>query len=236
MQIHADLSQRAEQRPQDYHWVASPAAGVERMMLDRMGEESGRATTLVRFAKGASFPRHQHPGGEEILVLEGSFNEGSNLHPKGWYMRNPPGSWHQPDASDGALIFVKLCQMQRDDRARVRINTNDPNQWRTLSDGAICPLFDGPVVDCSGTAVGREQVLLRRLHQHAELSISAAGGRELLVLQGALCSEQQGREKRYPSGSWIRLPAGDTSRWFAHEHNTAVFVKSGHLVLDGAVS
>ncbi|SUV87500.1 ChrR Cupin-like domain [Bordetella pertussis] len=63
-------------------------------MLDRWGGEKGRATSIVRYAPGACFPRHEHPGGEEILVLAGSFSEEGGRYPAGWYLRNPPGSSH----------------------------------------------------------------------------------------------------------------------------------------------
>ncbi|HED3303095.1 TPA: cupin domain-containing protein [Klebsiella quasipneumoniae subsp. similipneumoniae] len=42
-------------------------------MLDRIGGEQARATSVVRYLPQTVFPEHQHPGGEEILVLEGHF-------------------------------------------------------------------------------------------------------------------------------------------------------------------
>ncbi len=59
-------------------------------MLDRIGGEQARATSPVRYLPQTSFPEHQHPGGEEILVLEGQFSEGNRDYPAGWYLRNPP--------------------------------------------------------------------------------------------------------------------------------------------------
>jgi anti-sigma factor ChrR (cupin superfamily) len=56
-QLHADFTRRVVIRPDDYHWVASPLPGVERMMLDRIGDEVGRATSLVRYAAGSLLPR-----------------------------------------------------------------------------------------------------------------------------------------------------------------------------------
>ena len=44
MRVNADFSERVVIRPDKYDWVASPAAGVERMMLDRIGDEVARAT------------------------------------------------------------------------------------------------------------------------------------------------------------------------------------------------
>src|SRR3546814_16557859 len=79
MFINADFSLRAVVASHQYQWVASPQAGVERVMLDRLGGEKARATSIVRYAPSSRFPRHQHPGGEEILVLSGTFSAG-NAH------------------------------------------------------------------------------------------------------------------------------------------------------------
>ena len=73
MLIHADFSRRALVLPHQHRWTPSPQAGVERVMLDRVGAEKGHATSLVRYAAGSNFPVHYHPGGEEILVLSGAF-------------------------------------------------------------------------------------------------------------------------------------------------------------------
>jgi NaMN:DMB phosphoribosyltransferase len=51
-------------------------SGVDRVMLDRLGEEVARATSVVRYLPETPFPFHRHPGGEEILVLAGQFSEG----------------------------------------------------------------------------------------------------------------------------------------------------------------
>jgi len=75
MLINADFKQQVVIRPDDYQWVDSPSPGVERMMLDRMGKETGHATSLVRYAADSVFPAHVHSGGEEILVLEGEFSD-----------------------------------------------------------------------------------------------------------------------------------------------------------------
>jgi anti-sigma factor ChrR (cupin superfamily) len=43
-------------------------AGVERRMLDRVGEEVARATSIVRYAPESDFSAHRHGGGEEFLA------------------------------------------------------------------------------------------------------------------------------------------------------------------------
>jgi anti-sigma factor ChrR (cupin superfamily) len=75
MRLNDDFTARALVRFAENDWVASPMPGVERKMLDRIGDEVARATTIVRFAPGSAFSAHTHDGGEEYLVLEGTFQD-----------------------------------------------------------------------------------------------------------------------------------------------------------------
>ncbi|RFU45442.1 cupin domain-containing protein [Paraburkholderia sp. DHOC27] len=215
MLINADFSRPANVAPHEYQWVASPQSGVERVMLDRVGAEKARSTSIVRYAPDSSFPRHVHPGGEEILVLAGTLSEGDEHYPAGWYLRNPPYSSHQPSSREGAIIFVKLQQMRADERRRVRINTYDPAAWRRQNGREICPLFSDDV----------EQVCLQRLAPNEVLFAEPVEGAELLVLAGDVLADEQS----YGRGSWMRLPVGDSSRIAAGAHGATVYLKTGHL-------
>ena len=116
MLINADFDQRVVIRPDDYQWVQSPMHGVERMMLDRVGDELARATSLVRYAPSSEFSTHIHTGGEEFLVLDGVFADEHQAYPKGSYVRNPIGTSHTPKVGpEGAVIFVKLQQFKAAD-------------------------------------------------------------------------------------------------------------------------
>ena len=55
MLIHADFSQAVIIKPEDYHWVKSPRGEVDRVMLDRIGDEVARATSLVKYAPHTTF-------------------------------------------------------------------------------------------------------------------------------------------------------------------------------------
>ena len=57
-------------------------AGVDRRMLDRIGGEVARATSIVRYAPGSRFSAHTHTGGEEFVVLEGVFQDEFGDFPK----------------------------------------------------------------------------------------------------------------------------------------------------------
>ncbi|NBT51367.1 MAG: hypothetical protein EBT12_07410 [Marivivens sp.] len=119
MKINADFTQPVLVDAQQLDWIASPAAGVDRRMLFRIGDEVARATSIVRYAPGSQFPRHVHGGGEEILVLEGTFQDEHGDYPAGSYFRNPPGTSHVPAAKDGCTIFVRLWQFRKDDQMHI---------------------------------------------------------------------------------------------------------------------
>ena len=141
MLINADFSQRVVSRPEDAEWVASPMNGVTRRMLDRIGEEKARATSMVRYEPGSYFAEHTHGGGEEFLVLEGTFSDECGHYPAGTYVRNPIGSSHTPFSEDGATIFVKLHQFMADDTTHKVINTREARFVQGLVDGlSVLPL------------------------------------------------------------------------------------------------
>ncbi|MBF4988147.1 cupin domain-containing protein [Methylophilus sp. 14] len=215
MLVNSNFLQQVVITPDQYDWVNSNQPGVIRMMLDRMGGEQARATSLVKYAKGAHFPHHYHPGGEEILVLEGTFSEGSNHYSAGWYLRNPPGSKHQPFSPDGATIFVKLRQMHPSESLPLRLNTNDQSLWTLEGREGKCPLF------VSST----ETVWLERLRIGAILNTTKMMGLELLVMKGEV--DMDGLA--YPAGSWIRVPVGHITAITATQANTTIYIKTGHL-------
>ena len=112
MPLRTDITEGIALQTKDLPWEPSPALGVERRLLVR-DEERGIATSIVRYAPGASYPAHTHSGGEEIFVLEGTFADENGTYPAGTYLRNPPGSYHHPYSPDGCVIFVKLGHLGR---------------------------------------------------------------------------------------------------------------------------
>ena len=96
MHLNADFTKRAVVHAAKLDWKASPMPGVERRMLDRIGDEVARATSIVRYIPESQFSPHVHDGGEEFLVLEGVFQDERGDFPAGCYVRNPPQSRHTP--------------------------------------------------------------------------------------------------------------------------------------------
>lgn len=96
MNIHSDYSKRVVINHHDMAWVSSPELGIDRRMLDRIGDEVAKATSIVRYQPGSRFNAHLHEYGEEILVLDGVFSDETGDYPAGSYIMNPPGSSHAP--------------------------------------------------------------------------------------------------------------------------------------------
>lgn len=216
MLVNHDLSLRALVAAENYHWVSSPQPGIHRVMLDRIGAEQARATSIVRYDAGSDFPAHSHPDGEEILVLEGVFSEGEQHYPAGWYLRNPPGSSHQPASKSGAKIFVKLRQMSTSDTQRVRINTLEGSRWQRQQGREICPLYQSAC----------EQVRLESLSASEPIFTGElVAGAELLVLGGEITEGASA----YSTGSWLRLPAGTFPELAAGKTGALLYIKTGHL-------
>lgn len=216
MLINSDFGQRVVLRPGDVEWTQSPMPGVSRKMLDRVGGEVARATSIVRYAPDSRFAEHVHGGGEELLVLEGVFRDETGSYPAGHYVRNPIGSRHAPCTDAGCTIFVKLQQFDRADRDRVVIDTLTA-AW---SPGAI-----PGVAVLALHAFGDERVALERWAPGTQVGAHRhPGGEEILVLEGSFEDEHG----RYPAGTWMRSPHGSMHAPFSDEGCLA-YVKVGHL-------
>lgn len=188
------------------------------MMLDRVGGEIARATSLVRFAPNSTFSEHTHGGGEEFLVLEGAFGDEHHVYPAGTYVRNPVGTSHSPSVGDqGCLILVKLYQMDDDDQEQLVVDTN-VTTWS------------------SGTVPGIE---IMHLHEYGDVRVamirwapntpfkahSHPGGEEVYVIEGAYYDEHG----EYSAGSWIRSPHGSRHAPYTRDEGALIFVTMGHL-------
>ncbi len=212
---HEDFSKRAAVHSADEPWVASPMAGVERRMLDRIGDEVARATTIVRYAPGSSFSSHVHTGGEEFLVLEGVFQDEHGDFPAGSYIRNPPESSHTPGSAAGCTIFVKLWQFDLEDRTHVRVDTGKMRFLPDRDGVEVMPLFHD----------AREDVVLERWAPGATVTLDAAHGLEVLVLDGGFTEADEAFRK----DSWLRLPRGSGSTALVAAEGARVWIKRNHL-------
>lgn len=217
MHLNSDFSQKVCVRDQDNPWRASPSAGVERKMLDRIGDEVARATTIVRFAPDSAFAPHTHDGGEEYIVLDGVFQDEAGDFPVGTYVRNPPTSRHTPSSAPGATIFVKLWQFDPEDRTHVRI---DMNSVELLAD----PARPG-VATSTLFKDAQECVSVENWGTDVSHIFKAPDGAEILVLEGGLIEADQPFGPR----DWIRLPPDTSTDLTAGPEGARIWLKTGHL-------
>lgn len=216
--LNMDFSQRVVIETHSMAWLPSPAKGVERKPLARADAESGHATSIVRYEKGARFNSHPHPYGEEILVLEGVFSDEHGDYPAGTYIRNPHGSTHAPFSENGCTLFVKLHQFSLDDQKTVRIDTTSATWLPGQGNLEVMPLHS---FEHEHTALVKWPAGERFLpHKHF-------GGEEILVLSGTFCDEFG----QYPAGSWLRSPHMSEHFPFVEE-DTIIWVKTGHLPIE----
>ncbi len=214
--VRADFSLREVVQIEELPYLSSPSKGVYRKMLDRVGDEVARATTVVRYDAGATFERHVHDLGEEFFVLEGTFSDEHGDYPKGTYVRNPPGSAHSPFTKDGCTIFVKLRQFSVDDTQPIVMQTHaasfSPGQVEGLT---VLPLHEHQGVSTS--LVRWQPGCVFVPHKHW-------GGEEIFVLEGTF-SDEHGD---YPAPSWLRSPHLSVHAPFSKQ-GCLIYVKTGHL-------
>lgn len=216
MKIRANFDRFASMLAADYEWIASPAAGVDRVMLDRVGGERARATSIVRYAPHSEFPEHEHSGGEEYFVLDGEFGDEHGLYPKGFYVRNPIGTAHSPKVGPtGAVIWVKLRQFTSEDQAQIAIDTSELIANAGSSDSVSFELH----------RFGAERVSIEMLVAGDTLHLPASlQGAEILVIDGDLHIA----DKTYGCGSWVRS-LGDELKLATRGTSAALILKTGHL-------
>lgn len=214
--LNMDRSLRAVVDTSSLAWEQSPASGVWRKKLEREGAESGQVTSIVRFEAGAEFSSHDHPLGEEILVLSGVFADEHARYPAGTYLRNPPGTSHSPVCTEGCELLVKLDQFDAEDLEPVCIETATADWLPGLVPGlSVMPLHSYGVQHTALVRWDPGTVFNRHVHP---------GGEEIFVLDGVFEDE----EGVYPQGTWLRNPSFSRHTPFSREGCT-IFVKTGHL-------
>ena len=187
-------------------------------MLDRVGEEVARATSLVRYAANSAFSQHVHNGGEEFYVLAGEFADEHRTYPVGSYVRNPIGTAHTPRIGDqGCTIFVKLQQFEADDDAQFVVDTKTREWSAGVSPGLqVMSLHQ----------FKHEHVALVKWAPHTQFSEHKHwGGEEIFVIEGMFFDEHG----EYPAGTWIRNPHQSTHEPFTRDDGALIYVKVGHL-------
>ena len=201
--INGDLSVRATADTMRMPWTPSPSGTVWRKRVHLVGPaESGQVTSVVRYEPNSRFRAHDHPDGEEILVLDGVFSDEHGDWPAGTYLLNPEGFRHAPFSDAGCLLFVKLRQFAGRERRHVVVDTDALDWSETPTPGVMRKrLYDQPGF--------MDSVVLEQWRAGADLgSTSYEQGAEVFVLDGEFADEAG----VYGKGSWLRMPAGSEHR------------------------
>ncbi|MFT5799005.1 MAG: quercetin dioxygenase-like cupin family protein [Candidatus Azotimanducaceae bacterium] len=214
MELNSDFSQRVLIHTDKVEWLASLMPGVDRRMLDRIGAEVARATTIVRYAPQSKFSSHTHTGGEEFIVLDGVFQDEHGDYPTGTYVRNPPTTSHTPGSEEGCTIFVKLWQFDMEDRTQFH---------KTMAD-ELAAHIDGVALAVLHKDA-YETVSYAHVDAGASLNADVAGGIEVLMIAGSMVDAGDALE----TGSWLRLPEGQALQAVAGPDGAKVWMKTGHI-------
>ncbi len=213
--LNMDFAQQVVVDTNKADWQPSPMPGVMRKPLAREDAERGHATSIVRYEPGSSFSEHDHPLGEEILVLDGTFSDHTGDYQAGTYFRNPEGFRHAPFSKEGCVLLVKLHQFQSDDDAHVVIDTKT-TPWQ--------PGIGGLEVMSLHEHTGEHVALVHwPANEHFQRH-THVGGEEIYVISGEFIDEHG----RYPAGTWIRSPHMSAHNPWVEE-DTVIWVKTGHL-------
>ena len=221
--LNGDLTQRVCVATTAMPWMASPSAGVWRKRVHRVGPaESGQVTSVVRYDAQSTFPAHEHPDGEEILVLEGVFTDERRDWPAGSFMLNPEGFRHAPSSREGCVIFVKLRQFPGRKRHQVALDT-EALDW--LPDRKTAGVEIKQLYSQSGF---EDRTRIERWAAgFGPVLREYAGGAEYFVLAGGF-SDEAGS---YGKGDWLRLPTGASHRPQSAGGCTLYLKTGGHRYL-----
>jgi anti-sigma factor ChrR (cupin superfamily) len=224
--INGDLSVRVAMDTTAMPWTGSPSGSVWRKRVHLVGPaESGQVTSVVRYEPSATFPAHDHPDGEEILVLEGVFSDEHGDWPAGTFLLNPEGFRHAPFSRAGCLLFVKLRQFAGRERSHVVVDTHALPWQRTSRPGvARKELYRQPGFS--------DRVFLEQWTADMDGVASYAEGAELFVLEGEFFDEAG----TYAAGCWLRFPAGARYRPRTARGCTLYVKEAGLRYLNGALA
>jgi hypothetical protein len=185
-------------------WRQGMVPGLKVLPLHEFGTEHA---ALVRWAPGTRFTPHRHWGGEEILVLEGVFEDEHGRYPAGSWLRSPHGSMHAPFSEEGMPDLGE-------DRAFAGLNRPAPVATSVVQQIHLLGQLEQVIAAVAGAAEGQH-----RLGQAVDM-----GGELLDVLLGDLAADDRlvhiGQAQRLGGG--LHLRSGGLLR---------AFLKSGRLLI-----
>ncbi len=214
--LNGDLASRVSVDTAAMDWTASHSGSVWRKRVHRVGPaESGQVTSVVRYEPASEFPPHDHPEGEEILVLEGVFSDEHGDWPAGTYLLNPEGFRHTPFSREGCVLFVKLRQYPGLEREQLQLRTDSLDWQATNIEGCtVKPLYQQEGFE--------DHMRLERWAGGTTARLEWPEGVEIYVVSGSLEDESG----HFGPGCWLRLPPASSQA--AHtEEGCELYIKEG---------
>ena len=177
------------------------------------------------------FQEHTHIGGEEFMVLEGTFKDQFGEFPKGTYVRNPIGSKHSPWVDeDGCTIMVKLLQMAETGEGTTPLHVNVDQE----KDSKGIETDYGTVLEMYSNASTGERVQMCWIKPNTSFIVDdlSKGGEELFIMEGELLLSSS--DEAYQKWGWLRFPTDNgeserRSQLKAGSSGAQVLRKTGHL-------
>lgn len=216
-QINGDMSKFLSVDTNLMEWQESPSGSVWRKRLHLVGpSEAGQVTSLVMYEANSDFHGHAHPGGEEILVLGGTFSDERGDFTAGTYLLNPEGYEHTPFSKEGGLIFVKLRQYPGESRSQIVLESQN-KEWieSTVPGISIKMLY-------SEHNYPEEVSLQKWSNGVSPGKLSYPDGAELLILKGNFRDEFGS----YSEMNWLRYPA-ETEHTPVSPEGCEIYIKRG---------
>lgn len=107
-QNHITRTNSAEWTPLEEEGVATRGIFVKVLRFDEQQQRS--PSILLKFEAGSEYPYHNHPGGEEVFVMEGRCIIEDVTFAAGDYLYTPPGFKHSVKTDTGCVLLLIVPQ------------------------------------------------------------------------------------------------------------------------------
>lgn len=105
------LTQLVRSHQTEWKPLSEPGVSGVYVKVLRFDQDTHRAPSiLLKFEAGATYPAHNHPGGEEIFVIEGDIKLGKDHLQAGDYLYTPPNGKHAVWSENGCVVLVNVPQ------------------------------------------------------------------------------------------------------------------------------
>ncbi len=109
--VNENLVQHVESKKVEWKPLKEDGVNTEGIFIKilRHDKNSKRAPSiLLKFEPGAKYPVHNHPGGEEVFVLEGQVKFGNKNLSAGDYLFTPKNGKHAVWSKKGCIMLLVI--------------------------------------------------------------------------------------------------------------------------------